>query len=333
MEEEVKNTQRHNIFYTRCLILDRMCTLVVDGASCDNLVSATLVKELKVETFNHPRPCKLQWLNTCGELKVNKVVKIPFMIGDYKDEVICGVVPLHACRIILGRPWLCDRDVLHQGGKNHYSLKWKGKLVTLEPLEPSQVLKEQMSSRTSLKNAKRKSKDERQKKERSEGEKSDNSRVEKGENVWSEVSELSQEKSEELDKKMREKKVEKQKEIEDFPYSNATNLSSFSSCFVSCVGNFGEEPSSNIQPTLKSLKEDQSIFSRELMEFIEQIQGKENTLEVLQGKIAYPSTLDTLVDCGDTLSLKDTYDIDEFDNSLSCDEKNNCGLQLAKSSC
>ncbi|XP_019266294.1 PREDICTED: uncharacterized protein LOC109243769 [Nicotiana attenuata] len=176
-----------------------------------------------------------------------------------------------------------------------------------------------MSLRTSLKNTKRKSKDERQKKERSEGEKSDNSRVEKGE--------------EELDKKMREKKEEKQKESEDFSYSNATNLSSFSSCFVSYVGTFGEEPSSDIQPTLKSLKEDQYIFSRELMEFLEQVQGKENTLEMLQGKIAYPSTLDTLVDCGDTLSLKDSYDIDEFDISLSCDEKNNCGLQLAKSSC
>ncbi|XP_019266306.1 PREDICTED: uncharacterized protein LOC109243773 isoform X2 [Nicotiana attenuata] len=254
MEEEVENTQRHNIFYTRCLILDRMCTLVVDGASCDNLVSATLVKELKLETFSHPTPCKLQWLNACGELKVN---------GDYKDELICGVVPLHACHIILGRPWLYDRDVLHQGRKNHYSLKWKGKLVTLEPLEPSQVLKAQMSLRTSLKNTKRKSKDERQKKERSEGEKSDNARVEKGEEVWSEVSELSQENSEELDKKMREKKEEKQKESEDFSYSNTTNLSSFSSCFVSYVGTLGEEPSSDIQPTLKRLKEDQYIFSRE----------------------------------------------------------------------
>ncbi|XP_019241597.1 PREDICTED: uncharacterized protein LOC109221579, partial [Nicotiana attenuata] len=85
----------------------------------------------------------------------------------------------------------------------------------------------QMSLRTSLKNAKRKSKDERQKIESSEGEKSDNSRVDKGEKVWSEVSELSQEKSEELKKKMRDKKEGKQKESEIFPYSNANNLSSF----------------------------------------------------------------------------------------------------------
>ncbi|OIS99940.1 hypothetical protein A4A49_17240 [Nicotiana attenuata] len=86
-----------------------------------------------------------------------------------------------------------------------------------------------------------------------------------------------------------------------------------------------------VQSSLKSLEEDQSTFSRGLMELNEKVQGKENTLDELQGKIAYPSTLASLVDCGDTLSLKDSYDIDEFGISLSCDDKNNCGLQLAKS--
>ncbi|OIT19918.1 hypothetical protein A4A49_41818 [Nicotiana attenuata] len=190
----------------------------------------------------------------------------------------------------------------------------------------------QMSLRTSLKNAKRKSKDERQKIERSKGEKNDNSRVEKGEKVWSEVSELSQEKSEKLEKKKREKKEGEQKESEDFPCSNA-NLSSFSSCFVTCVATFGDEPLSEVQSTLNSLEENQSTFSRGLMELNEEVQGKGNfTLEELQGKIAYPSTHDTLVDCSDTLSLKDSDDINEFDTSLSCNEKNSYGLQLARSS-
>ncbi|XP_060204521.1 uncharacterized protein LOC132632553 [Lycium barbarum] len=49
LNEEEESTQRHNIFYTRCLVLERMCTLVVNGASCDNLISATLVKELKLD--------------------------------------------------------------------------------------------------------------------------------------------------------------------------------------------------------------------------------------------------------------------------------------------
>ncbi|OIT18958.1 hypothetical protein A4A49_42572, partial [Nicotiana attenuata] len=70
-----------------------------------------------------------------------------------------------------------------------------------------------------------------------------------------------------------------------------------------------------------------------LLPISKNVQGKENTFKELQGKIVYPSTHDTLVDCGDTLSLKDSYDIVEFDISLSCDVKDNGGLQLVKSAC
>ncbi|OIT08239.1 hypothetical protein A4A49_15734 [Nicotiana attenuata] len=59
---------------------------------------------------------------------------------------------------------------------------------------------------------------------------------------------------------------------------------------------------------------------------------KSDNSRVEKGEKAW-SELSDLVDCGDILSLTDSYDIDEFDISLSCDEKNNCCLQLAKSSC
>lgn len=50
---EVDDSQRDNLFYTRCMVFDRMYTTVVNGASCDKfLMSATLVKELKVEDPN-----------------------------------------------------------------------------------------------------------------------------------------------------------------------------------------------------------------------------------------------------------------------------------------
>jgi hypothetical protein len=34
----------------------------------------------------------LQWMNDCGEVKVNKQLLISFSIGKYKDEVLCNVV-------------------------------------------------------------------------------------------------------------------------------------------------------------------------------------------------------------------------------------------------
>ena len=39
-----------------------------------------------------------------GELRVDKQVEIKFSIGNYKDKVLCDVVPMEACHILLGRP-------------------------------------------------------------------------------------------------------------------------------------------------------------------------------------------------------------------------------------
>nr|KYP31414.1 hypothetical protein KK1_048289 [Cajanus cajan] len=57
-------SKRENIFHTRCLV--------------------------------SKRPCE--------ELEVNQQVKVKFSIGDYKDKVLCDVIPMKACHILLGRP-------------------------------------------------------------------------------------------------------------------------------------------------------------------------------------------------------------------------------------
>ena len=53
----------------------------------------------------------MQWLNDCGALRVNQVVIVPFFVGKYNDHVECDVMPMQACQLLLGRPWLVDRDV------------------------------------------------------------------------------------------------------------------------------------------------------------------------------------------------------------------------------
>ena len=78
--------------------------MIIDGGSYTNVASTTLVEKLNLPTMKHPRPYKLQWLNDCGEVKVNKQVLVSFSIGRYKDEVLCDVVPMHAGHILLGRP-------------------------------------------------------------------------------------------------------------------------------------------------------------------------------------------------------------------------------------
>ena len=94
--------------------------------------------------MKYPRPYKLQWLNDCGKVKVNKKVLVSFSIGRYKDEVLCDVVPMHVGHILLGRPWQFDRKVNHDEFKNMHSFVKDNKTINLVPLTPRQVYKDQM---------------------------------------------------------------------------------------------------------------------------------------------------------------------------------------------
>jgi len=53
-------TQRENIFHTRCTINGKFCSLIVDGGSCTNVASSRLVCKLNLDTKPHARPYKLQ---------------------------------------------------------------------------------------------------------------------------------------------------------------------------------------------------------------------------------------------------------------------------------
>ncbi|KAF7839283.1 uncharacterized protein G2W53_007765 [Senna tora] len=109
IKEHDLNEQRENNFHTRCLVNNKLCSLIIDGGSVTNVASTTMVEKLNLPIIRHPRPYKLQWLNECGEIKVDKQVLVSFSIGKYCDEILCDVVPMHAGHILLGRPWEFDR--------------------------------------------------------------------------------------------------------------------------------------------------------------------------------------------------------------------------------
>jgi hypothetical protein len=109
--EKEENGQRHNIFHTRCIIKDKLCRIIVDNGSCNNIASQELVDRLGLKSRRHPCPYKMQWLNDCGALRVSHIVTVPFSVGKYNDHVECDVVPMQACQVLLGRTWLYDRDV------------------------------------------------------------------------------------------------------------------------------------------------------------------------------------------------------------------------------
>ena len=95
--------QRENIFHTGCHVNNKVYSMIIDGRSCTNVASTTLIEKLNLPTLKHSRLYKLQWLNDCGEVRVDRQVLVTFSIGKYLDEVLCDVVPMHAGHILLGR--------------------------------------------------------------------------------------------------------------------------------------------------------------------------------------------------------------------------------------
>jgi hypothetical protein len=60
MKEDDVDQQRENIFRTRCHIQNKVCSMIIDGGSCANVGSDTLVKKLNISCVKYPRPYRLQ---------------------------------------------------------------------------------------------------------------------------------------------------------------------------------------------------------------------------------------------------------------------------------
>ncbi|GJZ73587.1 reverse transcriptase domain-containing protein [Tanacetum coccineum] len=105
--------RRNNIFRTKCTSKGKVCNMIIDGGSCENVVSTYMVEKL-AKIVDHPEPYQLTWLKKGNTVKVSKRCLVHFSIGKkYSDEVWCEVVPMDACHILLGRPWQFDRKTKH----------------------------------------------------------------------------------------------------------------------------------------------------------------------------------------------------------------------------
>ena len=135
----VDKGQRWSLFQTQCMIKGKACKLMIDGGSCTNGISKAMVASLGLSTWRIPEPKHLEWLNSCGMLKVTHKARVPFTIGEYADEVECDVLPLEVCGLFLGRPWQYDRNVTHAGRANTYSFVHDGKQQTLKPMKDNQI--------------------------------------------------------------------------------------------------------------------------------------------------------------------------------------------------
>jgi hypothetical protein len=143
LEVEVKNpVQRKNLFMTTCKTKDRVCKVIIDSGNIDNLVSTKMVEKLELETTAHPDPYKVSWLQKGHQVMVTKQCLFEFKIGGYRDEIVRDAIPMDVCHIVLGRPWQFDRNVIHDGRNNTYTLENNGRTHMLLPIEEKKVKEE-----------------------------------------------------------------------------------------------------------------------------------------------------------------------------------------------
>jgi hypothetical protein len=96
----------NNIFHTRCTSHEKVCDVINDSESCENVISEIMVQKLPLKTEKHPKPYKLSWLEKGKCVQVDQRCLVNFSVGEkYRDEVWCDVVPMNACHLLLGRHW------------------------------------------------------------------------------------------------------------------------------------------------------------------------------------------------------------------------------------
>jgi hypothetical protein len=145
-EKEMENpVQRNILFRTACNSKDRVCKVIVDNGSIDNLVSTEMVEKLELKTVAHLSPYKVLWLQKGHQVTVTKQCLVEFKIGGYKDEILCDFIPMDVCHIFLGRSWQYDKKKFHDGRKNTYTLETNGRTHMLLPIDDKKA-KEELSN-------------------------------------------------------------------------------------------------------------------------------------------------------------------------------------------
>ncbi|GJS67315.1 hypothetical protein Tco_0681879 [Tanacetum coccineum] len=84
---------RNNIFRTKCTSKGKVCDMIIDGGSCENVISTYMVEKLGIKTEDHPEPYQLTWLKKGTLLKKTKHDGFQNTYSFKKDGVNITLVP------------------------------------------------------------------------------------------------------------------------------------------------------------------------------------------------------------------------------------------------
>lgn len=91
IKEPVKGEpkQRRSLFRVRSKIMGKVCKVIIDSGSTNNIISEEAIAKFKIPKIPHSTPYKVTCLNKEQHVLVNEQAWIEFTIGGYKDNILC----------------------------------------------------------------------------------------------------------------------------------------------------------------------------------------------------------------------------------------------------
>ena len=126
---------RERLFTVKMQVKTTLVDAVIDSGNQKNLISRAVVKSLGLTTSKHPSPYPLGWIQKEGSLEIVEQCTFKFAFDEqYIDEVTCDVVPLDVCHVMLGSPYLWDRDATLYRREQKYSFVKNGRTFVIKSI-------------------------------------------------------------------------------------------------------------------------------------------------------------------------------------------------------
>ncbi|GJT66009.1 hypothetical protein Tco_1017489 [Tanacetum coccineum] len=77
---------RINIFRTKCTSKGKLCNMIIDGGSCENVVSTYMVQKLGLKEEDYPEPYHLTWLKKGNAIKGHRITMLWLHISTYSQS-------------------------------------------------------------------------------------------------------------------------------------------------------------------------------------------------------------------------------------------------------
>ncbi|GJY43102.1 reverse transcriptase domain-containing protein [Tanacetum coccineum] len=105
---------RNNIFRTKCTSKGKICDMIIDGGSCENVVSTYMVEKLGMKTEDHPEPYQLTWLKKGTLLKSVNVVLCSFLLFRYPEQTTYRMNPKEFTELQIQVTELLEKELIRE---------------------------------------------------------------------------------------------------------------------------------------------------------------------------------------------------------------------------